>query len=189
MPVPTQPIFQTKDAVLAALRLSGIVGKESDAMAIFDQALMAAKLRMGFMLGPTKLQELVDIVPDHAGITQVALMRSLAALQETRLVRLELLKVLPVMFLDTSPAARSAWNQEAILENGDIDQNIARLEAQIENAWSLLSGDIEFGQGPKATKSAVIGRKAGTEPYIPGQNIINPPHSHYLPALVEDDDA
>lgn len=166
------PVFQTLEELRSGLRLSGIEGKETDAHAILSNAIGIAKARLASYLGVPRVVELAAMTPDPAGLSEGGILRSLAAIQEGRLVRIEILKTLPVMLLDTSPAARSAWNQESILKTPDLWTLIEDLEREVFGNWSLLAGSEVLGVPVPAYRSAVIGRLKGSPPYTAGDSLL-----------------
>lgn len=148
-PTTVQPLFvRTKDDLLKALRLSQ-VPDTNDAKFQIDEAIRNARVNFFTALGA----DLVNATKAKPFSTQPStadeIARALASSVEVKMVRAELLRVMPVMFMDGANTVQS-WNQEAAFREGSYLQTkseLTRLENEIrEGLTMLLSGEIGASQ-------------------------------------------
>lgn len=148
-PTTVQPLFvRTKDDLLKALRLSQ-VPDTNDAKFQIDEAIRNARVNFFTALGAS----LVNATKAKPFSTQPStadeIARALASSVEVKMVRAELLRVMPVMFMDGANTVQS-WNQEAAFREGSYLQTkseLTRLENEIrEGLTMLLSGEIGASQ-------------------------------------------
>lgn len=148
-PTSVQPLFvRTKDDLLKALRLSQ-VPDTNDAKFQIDEAIRNARVNFYTALGA----DLVATTKAKPFSTQPStadeISRALASSVEVKMVRAELLRVMPVMFMDGANTVQ-AWNQEPAFREGSYLQTkseLTRLENEIrEGLTMLLSGEIGESQ-------------------------------------------
>lgn len=148
-PTTVQPLFvRTKDDLLKALRLSQ-VPDTNDAKFQIDEAIRNARVNFYTALGA----DLVAATKAKPFSTQPStadeISRALASSVEVKMVRAELLRVMPVMFMDGANTVQ-AWNQEPAFREGSYLQTkseLTRLENEIrEGLTMLLSGEIGESQ-------------------------------------------
>jgi hypothetical protein len=136
-------------AVQQALRLTDL-REDSDAIAILEQGVRAARVRFYQRLGPTTVAAILETVYTDAPETSAEMKRMVGRLCEVELIRLELLDRLPVIYMDASGSAREAFNSEGAFRSMDpatLAAIRARIEAQVENWLAILAGDIDLGDG------------------------------------------
>lgn len=142
------PLFvEDLAAVLSALRLTDL-REGSDAVVIVEQALRAARVRFYQRLGPTTVQAIVETDYVEDPTTGAEMKRYVGNLCEVELVRLQLLDRMPVIFMDASGSAREAFNNEGAFRSMDpaaLAQIRQRIEAQVENWFAVMAGEIELG--------------------------------------------
>ena len=144
-PMNVRPMFvPTMLHLRRSLRLSG-VNEDNDAMAMIDSADQMAKARFFRTLGQTKIEDLQAIAYTTHPVTSNDHLRNLAVETEIKMVRLELMRTLPLMFKDGSQALQS-WNDEGAFREGgylQTEKEISRLNAEIDaNLDILLSRQI-----------------------------------------------
>lgn len=143
-----QPLFvPDKVELRKALRLSQ-VADENDAVHQIDEAIRASRVKIFQALGQTKVTEILALPYVQRPLTQADYMRMLASTVETKMVRAELMRVMPLMFMDGANTVQ-AWQQEAAFREGSFLQTrdeLRRLETDIQEGLTmLLSGSIAVG--------------------------------------------
>lgn len=143
-----QPLFvPNKTELRKSLRLSQ-VADENDATHQIDEAIRASRVKIFQALGQTKVEEILALPYVQRPLTQSDYMRVLAATVETKMVRAELMRVMPLMFMDGANTVQT-WNQEAAFREGSFLQTrdeLRRLEADIQEGLTiLLSGSVTSG--------------------------------------------
>lgn len=143
------PLFVPTHADLRLkLRLTGIeIG--TDAEAIIDEALLAARLRFITRLTLGRVTSLLATAYTATPTTEAQYLRLLAAVTEVKIVRLELLDSLPSAFMDAAGNLQKRWNEEAPFRETGVSMLEAireRLEAEIEEAMELLAGEDLAGE-------------------------------------------
>jgi hypothetical protein len=143
-----QPLFVPSKAELRkALRLSQ-VADENDAVHQIDEAIRASRVKIFQALGQTRVDEILVTPYVQRPATQTDYMRMLASTVETKMVRAELIRVMPMMFMDGANTVQ-AWQQEAAFREGSFLQTrdeLRRLEADIaEGLTMLLTGSVVSG--------------------------------------------
>lgn len=135
-----QPLFvQTKDILKANLRLSSAAS--SDALSIIDEAIFAARIEFYDRLPEDRITYLLSVpLTDHP-TTKDGVLRLKASLLETSIVRLRLMRKLPVLFMDGSANSMEVWNQEGLTRAGMAEHEINRLAAEIEEYFGTLGWD------------------------------------------------
>lgn len=148
-PTTVQPLFvRTKDDLLKALRLSQ-VPDTNDAKFQIDEAIRNARVNFYTALGAAIVNATKAMPFSTQPSTTEEISRALASTVEVKMVRAELLRVMPVMFMDGANTVQS-WNQEAAFREGSYLQTkaeLTRLENEIrEGLTMLLSGEIGASQ-------------------------------------------
>lgn len=143
-----QPLFVPSKAELRkALRLSQ-VADENDAVHQIDEAIRASRVKIFQALGQTRVDQILTTPYVQRPATQSDYMRMLASTVETKMVRAELMRVMPLMFMDGANTVQ-AWQQEAAFREGSFLQTrdeLRRLEADIaEGLTMLLTGSVVSG--------------------------------------------
>lgn len=148
-PTTVQPLFvRTKDDLLKALRLSQ-VPDTNDAKFQIDEAIRNARVNFYTALGATIVNATKAMPFSTQPSTTEEISRALASTVEVKMVRAELMRVMPLMFMDGANTVQS-WNQEAAFREGSYLQTkaeLTRLENEIrEGLTMLLSGEIGASQ-------------------------------------------
>lgn len=147
-----QPLFTpSKLQFRRALRLSQ-VALSNDATVMIDQAMTASRARLYQTLGDTMIDVIMDMAYTPSPTSSAEHTRALAASTEIKMVRLELLRVMPTSFMDGSSPVQS-WNEEAAFREGGYLQTrdeMRRLEEEIQNNLTFLI------TGSAASQSGVV---------------------------------
>jgi hypothetical protein len=135
-----EPMFvPTKLELRKALRMSKI-SDDSDALSMIDAAIQSASVLFYRTLGPVRIASLQAIAYPKAPTSDTEFLRVLAAATEIKVVRAELLRTIPTMFMDGSIAEKS-WQEEAGFRynsNLALRDELKRLEAEIQGALAQL---------------------------------------------------
>lgn len=144
----TDPLFIADLATLQAkLRLTGIAA-DSPALAILDEAILDARGEFYRRLQASRVTALLAIpfVTNPAGGDQIT--RAIANTTEVKLVKVRLMRDLPLMFMDVSGGKQRAWNEEAPFREAGLgmsEKEIKRLEDSIEENFQLLAAEEKQG--------------------------------------------
>lgn len=164
--MPVAPLFVVDMATLRArLRLSGAA--QSDALAQIDEAVEWVRVALyneETGLGLTRVNELLAVAYVENATTSADLVRTQANNLEQVYVRLRLLKVLPMLFMDASGSTHDTWNEEPLTRKGQrsLEKEIASLEDEVLEAIADLTGDDDS----LGILSAVVFEPAETPPGI-----------------------
>lgn len=171
-PVPdTNPLFIADYTVLLTrLRMDGIADDDhvNSEFAIVEDAVR--RVRIGFFdrLGATRIAELQAIAFNPNPVSDDDLQRMRADQAELLWIKKELIKELPVYFLDGSGRYRENWNEEGLLRQKDqeqLDAMALQICEELERVLTTLTG---AGDNPSAIKCSTIG---ADEPVVVGRGI------------------
>ncbi len=144
----SSPLFVVDVTTLRGkLRLTGLPTGQ-DAEKIFDEAVLAGRVRFVRRLGTARIITLQAITFSENPTTDDQYLRALANTTEVQVVRLELMCRLPWLWQDSQGHALKSWNEEAPfreLTPKQIEEKRALLEREIEQAMDLLEGLETFG--------------------------------------------
>lgn len=132
----------------AALRLSGVPAG-SDAKSIIDEGVLQARMSFVKALTQARVTTIRGYAYTDDPSTEEENLRMLANLTESMLVRLHLMRTLPVLFMDSAEKDEQAWNEEGIFRNKspfDLEREKVALREDIQNNFDLLLGEEEAGQ-------------------------------------------
>ena len=136
------PLFVADlDLLKSKLRLSG--AQEGDATEVIAQAVLDARTEFYHILGSFLVNSLVSVTPTDTPSTDDELNRTLAESTEVLMVRVNLMRVLPTMFLDSAGSAHKAWNEEGITRDSgrsDLRRYIKETTNTIRTNLSRLGG-------------------------------------------------
>lgn len=167
----TDPRFVADLATLKEkLRLSKLP-TDSAANALLDEAILSARLDFYRRLGKARVDFLLAITFTDDPSSEEEVLRALANAVEVKLVRVRLMRTLPVMFADSSGTANKAFNEEAPFREGGIsstDKEIKRIESEIEEDFQMLAA--EETQGAEANWRVFDGSPENTPPR-PGETV------------------
>ena len=150
----TQPLFvPTLSELQKSLRLSQ-VPSDNDALAMIENAIAEVRVEFYQVLGSTAVSVLRSYTSTKTPDTTQELLRKQAETTEVKMVRLRLMRTLPMLFMDGSSQTQT-WNDEAAFrELGDklLAAEIRRLESEIQSSLErlkdqdLASGAVASGQ-------------------------------------------
>ncbi len=144
-----KPLFIADMAALeAAMRLTG-VPTVSDAKTIIDEGVLQARMSFVKALTQTRVNTLKGYAYTDDPSTDEENLRMIANLTESMLVRLHLMRTLPVLFMDSAEKDEQAWNEEGLFRNKspfDLEHEKNALKADIRDNLALLIGEDEMGQ-------------------------------------------
>lgn len=148
------PLFIADEATLKTkLRLSAVPASATDTEAIFDEAILRARVRFYRELGVARTNIIVALPFTDTPVTEDEVIRALANTVEVKMVYCELLRLLPNTFMDASGDVNSRWNEEApTRERGgfEMSDELRRCEDEIRNGLQELAdpdlGDCDIVQ-------------------------------------------
>jgi hypothetical protein len=156
------PLFFSDMATLAlALRFS-TVQEGSAEYALFKEAVKKARIKIYQQLGTSTVASLVALPSEDNPTTESGIQRSAANRVEFLLVRLDMLRSLPVLFMDASASSREVWNQEPLARQNPgspaLEAEIRRVESEIATLFATLEDGLTETSG-----STVQGGSYGNE--------------------------
>lgn len=168
------PLFVADEATLkAALRLSAVPASATDTEAIFDQAILRARVRFYRELGTARTNTIVALPFTDLPTTDDQVVRALANTLEVKMVYCELLRLLPNTFMDASGDVNTRWNEEApTRERGgfELSDELKRCENEITNGLQELCeptiGDCDTVQVFDGTPDADAFDTFGSAPRV-----------------------
>jgi len=144
-----QPLFVADEATLKTkLRLSAVPATALDTEAIFDEAILRARLRLYAFLGIARVNVLLATPFTEQPTTDPELMRARANVVEVKIVKCLLMEMLPHTFMDASGDVDHRWNEEApTRENsqGELEAALLRCENDILADLIVLKDDDADG--------------------------------------------
>lgn len=171
------PLFQTRDQILAALRLTATAAKDSPA-AVIDAGISSARLEFWRRLGGTQVKALQTLAvsenPDPDDNS--ANLKMLAILTEQLVVRSELLLTMPTCFMDASASLPQQWNDEAGFRTGDNFQRTGERKAlllKIAENMDLLAGSESAGAESTMQGTTIGPTDANDDPAYLGEQVFN----------------
>lgn len=141
------PVFIASIATLKAqLRLTGAA--QPDALAMIDTAAQQARIYLFRVLGAARILVLQGYAYNAEGTTTAEIARLKANNAELALVRRNLLRTMPTLFMDASGVKREVWNEEGMTRRAqqrELQDEIDRLQLDIDT-WlaELVSDDAEI---------------------------------------------
>lgn len=140
------PLFIADEVTLKAkLRLSAVPTSATDTEAIFDEAILRARVRFYRELGADRTNAIVALAFTETPITEDGVTRALANTVEVKMVYCELLRLLPNTFMDASGDVDHRWNEEAPTRergNFELDAELRRCEDEIKNELQELAAPV-----------------------------------------------
>lgn len=151
------PLFvKDLDTLKAGLRLSGV--SQTDPGVMILGAMSKARIKFTDRLPVPRIQQILAIAEVDNPLTPDEILRTRASQCEVMICRLLLMRAMPVLFMDSSGAARQDWNENPLARESTtrLKDELIALEADIEEYLSALEGNT-----PDETGLAVItmGRK------------------------------
>ncbi len=168
--VSVTPLFvPTRTQLVKALRLKGVPDAEN-AQDVIDEAISLVRTNIFQRLGSDRIATIRAISYSRTPTSDQDYLRLLAATTETKWVRVELMRVMPMQFVDGS-AADQTWQNEAAFRAATfatIAAEAKRIRNEIDQALEILSGSFEIG-ADQSLKIKLI--EATGTPDAPGDSI------------------
>lgn len=168
------PIFVADLPTLKSrLRLSG-VGASADAEKMIEGAVLTVRSNLQRALGTARLGVLASYAHSDAPANDNEYLRLLAEETEVKWVRMELMRALPMLFMDGSGNSQQVWNDEAPFRQAgsfSIGKEIDRLQAEILQNLDALRGDMPPGEEATIKTTDLI---PDSEPPAPGDSVWDP---------------
>ena len=143
----TAPLFVADiDTLKSKLRLSG-VPTTSDADDIINEAVLVARQKFYRELGGSRITVLKATAFTEAPTTDNQILRAVANSTEVLMVRCELMKMLPMMFMDGNADQNQIMQDEGLFRDttsNQLDQLRMQCEIEIQQNMDLLAGDEEI---------------------------------------------
>lgn len=166
------PLFVTDVATLKSkLRLSGVPAA-SDADDIIDEAVLTVRAGFYRELGKTTVDQVLALPFVANPTTDNEVKRATANLIEVKWVRAELMRALPLMFMDGNADQTQIYHDEAAFREASqrqLDDERGRLMNDVENGLELLRGSSDPGHTQK--NLFVTDISPDTTPQRPGDTI------------------
>lgn len=135
-----QPLFvPTKLQLKKALRLSAVSTK-SDSITQIDYAIQTARTKIYQVLSASVISQILLTPYTVTPSTDEEYLRMVAADVEVKMVRLELLRVMPVLFKDGASPVQT-WQEDGAFRDGSylqVRDEIRRLEQDIQTSLEFL---------------------------------------------------
>ncbi len=149
----TAPLFIADLTTLKSkLRLSGIAAA-SDADDIVNEAILLVRAGFYRELGAAQVTATLALSFTETPTTNDQILRAVANSTEVKWVRVELMRMLPMAFMDGNADQAQIFQDEALFRDASarqLDQERIRLETEIQQNLDLLRGSEEL-----ATESTI----------------------------------
>ena len=176
----TAPLFVASlDLLKPKLRLSG-VPTTSDADDIINEAILIARQKFYRELGGPRITVLKAIVFTETPTTDNQILRAVANSTEVLMVRCELMKMLPSMFMDGNANQNQIFQDEGLFRDttsNQLEQLRMQCEIEIQQNFDLLAGDEEIASenslriDSPGVSQPVVDTTTAARPY-PGDSIL-----------------
>lgn len=169
------PMFQTKVALAATLRLSQLAAN-NDADEQLDAGIREARTYFWRRLGLSRLNELVNLSFVDPPVTEDDHMRQLANLVEFKRVRWFLMPLYIAHYKDGGAAVFQEWNDEAAFRNLNpfsADMLSRKLLQSIEEDMEILDKAQTPGSEQKDRVSTIGLPESAKPPILLGQSLID----------------
>ena len=176
----TAPLFVADLATLKSkVRLSG-VPTTSDADDIINEAILVTRQKFYRELGGSRITVLKAMAFTEAPTTDNQILRAVANSTEVLMVRCELMKTLPSMFMDGNAQQNQIMQDEALFRDNtsnELDQMRMQCEIEIQQNFDLLAGDEEIASenalriDSPGVSQPVVDTRTAARPY-PGDSIL-----------------
>lgn len=167
---PTPVFISTLARLKSELRLSGVT--DGDGLAILHAAVTKTRVDLYARLGDSRINYLLLTPEVENPSTADQVLRTRGASIECKMVRLELLRTMPMLLAGGASAARQVWNEEGIVRDAsqlDRENEIERLAAEIEEGLGLLDGDTDDDES-SGVRGGAIGPRSRNGP--PGAGVL-----------------
>lgn len=133
----TSPVFVTSiDELKSKMRLSGLPSS-GDGDAQFDEAVLLVRTGLYRELGATVIDSVLAIPFTENPVDDQGVRRATASSIEVKWVRAELMRLLPMMFIDGNANQRQVYHDEAAFREAS--------QRQLDDERRRLMNDVEIG--------------------------------------------
>jgi len=178
--VATAPLFVADLATLKPkLRLSG-VPSTSDADDLINEAILVTRQKFYRELGVARVAVLLALPFVETPSTNDQILRAVANSTEVLMVRCELMRMMPMMFMDGNADQNQIMQDEALFRDStssQLEQMRLQCELEIQQNMDLLAGDEEIASestiriDSPGVSQPVIDTTRASRPY-PGDSIL-----------------
>jgi hypothetical protein len=178
--VATAPLFVADLATLKPkLRLSG-VPSTSDADDIINESILVTRQKFYRELGGARITVLLAMAFTETPTTDNQILRAVANSTEVLMVRCELMRLMPMMFMDGNADQNQIMQDEALFRDttsSQLEQMRMQCELDIQQNMDLLAGDEEIASettiriDSPGVSQPVIDISAASRPY-PGDSVL-----------------
>jgi hypothetical protein len=178
--VATAPLFIADLATLKPkLRLSG-VPTTSDADDIINEAILVARQKFYRELGVSRVAALIALPFNENPTTENQILRAVANSTEVLMVRCELMRTMPMMFMDGNTQQDQIMQDEALFRDttsAQLEQMKLQCELEIQQNLDLLIGDEDLASettirvDTPGVSQPVVDTRTASRPY-PGDSVL-----------------
>jgi hypothetical protein len=148
-----QPLFApTRKRLVDALRLRG-VPEDGAAQQLIDESLRLVRTAMFRRIGREGCEKILTYAYKDNAQTDQDYIRLLASTTEIKWVRLELMRIMPMMFVDGNPT-NQIWQDEAAFRSAGVSQvekEIRRIQSEIDEAVAVLAGETPIDENARTS--------------------------------------
>jgi len=145
--VATAPLFIADLATLTSkLRLSGVPAA-ADASDIINEAILVTRQKFYRELGVSRIAILVALAFTETPATENQILRAVANSTEVLMIRCELMRTMPMMFMDGNADQNQIMQDEALFRDttsSQLEQARLACELEIQQNMDLLAGTEEI---------------------------------------------
>lgn len=113
-------------------------------MAIINEAVLTVRVELYNALGSTAVNTLAATSHDDAPTTEAGIKRLAAEVCEVKMMRAQLLRVMPTLFAEASAVDQQAWNEEGFnrdMRPSELEEELVRLHEEIADLLYQLKGN------------------------------------------------
>jgi hypothetical protein len=139
------PLFVASTEILKSkLRLDGVSATQDSAQPLIEEAILDTRHEFYLSLGSGRITELLAIAFSESPTTGDEYSRVLANTLEVKMVRVRLMRTMPMIFMDGSGELPQIWQDEGAFREAssfDLRAEMDRLQEEIAIDLSILVGD------------------------------------------------
>lgn len=160
------PLYATKAKVLENLRMTA--SEDTDTLAMIDQAIVDVRMEFYRRLTLARATEVAALASIENPTTIDGVLRKVAETTEIYWVMYKLIKILPIMFIETQFAIQNSFDDVPITRDAEsLQRFLSCLWGSIEEGLAQLLIPVETSAG--AFQSFSTGRP---EPFLLPKNFI-----------------
>ena len=164
------PLFvATRNLLLERLRLKG--ASSTAAQAIVDEAIESVRVDLYSKLSKAIVDEILAITYVPNPTTTDGIRRARANRLETLMVKVYLLRRMPVLFIDTTDKDDEIWNEEGLTRHLSPEA----IEAAVNALQTTIDLDLGVVLGTEDSNEVQIATLEPETTFVPGDTIRNTP--------------